>query len=65
VSRRLAIETALSLQPRVTENGWFAARPSGTEDVFKIYAESVLGREHLTHIQEEARGIVDGAFASV
>ena len=49
----------------VTENGWFAARPSGTEDVYKIYAESFLGREHLARIQEEARAIVDGAFAAV
>jgi phosphoglucomutase len=42
----------------VTENGWFAARPSGTEDVYKIYAESFLGEEHLGRIQEEARAIV-------
>jgi phosphoglucomutase len=42
----------------VTENGWFAARPSGTEDVYKIYAESFLGVEHLRWIQEEARQIV-------
>ena len=42
----------------VTENGWFAARPSGTEDVYKIYAESFLGGEHLRRIQEEAREIV-------
>jgi phosphoglucomutase len=42
----------------VTENGWFAARPSGTEDVYKIYAESFLGEEHLRRIQEEARAIV-------
>ena len=42
----------------VTENGWFAARPSGTEDVYKIYAESFLGEEHLRQIQEEARAIV-------
>jgi phosphoglucomutase len=47
----------------VTENGWFAARPSGTEEVYKIYAESFLGDDHLRRIQEEARGIVDGAFA--
>jgi phosphoglucomutase len=47
----------------VTENGWFAARPSGTEEVYKIYAESFLGEDHLRRIQEEARGIVDGAFA--
>ncbi|MEZ4414979.1 MAG: phosphoglucomutase (alpha-D-glucose-1,6-bisphosphate-dependent) [Gemmatimonadota bacterium] len=47
----------------VTENGWFAARPSGTEDVYKIYAESFLGREHLARIQEEAAGIVAAALA--
>jgi phosphoglucomutase len=46
----------------VTENGWFAARPSGTEEVYKIYAESFLGVDHLRRIQEEARGMVDGAF---
>ncbi len=45
-----------------TENGWFAARPSGTEDVYKIYAESFLGREHLARIQEEAQAIVKAAF---
>ena len=48
----------------VTENGWFAARPSGTEDVYKIYAESFLGEAHLEQIQAEAREIVAGAFAS-
>ena len=42
----------------VTENGWFAARPSGTEDVYKIYAESFRGEEHLRRIQEEARQII-------
>jgi phosphoglucomutase len=41
-----------------TRNGWFAARPSGTEDVYKIYAESFLGREHLKRIQEEAQEMV-------
>jgi len=46
----------------VTKNGWFAARPSGTEDVYKIYAESFLGREHLNRIQEEAQKIVDKAL---
>jgi len=45
-----------------TENGWFAARPSGTENVYKIYAESFLGNEHLSRIQEEARAIVDKAL---
>jgi phosphoglucomutase len=48
----------------VTENGWFAARPSGTEDVYKIYAESFLGAGHLRRIQEEARQIVSAAFAA-
>ncbi len=43
----------------VTENGWFAARPSGTEDVYKIYAESFQSSEHLKKIQEEAQSIVD------
>ena len=47
----------------VTENGWFAARPSGTEDVYKIYAESFLGSDHLRKIQAEAREIVSAALA--
>ena len=42
-----------------TENGWFAARPSGTEDVYKIYAESFLGQDHLANIQAEAKDLVD------
>jgi phosphoglucomutase len=42
----------------VTENGWFAARPSGTEDVSKIYAESFLGEEHLRRIQKEAARLI-------
>ena len=42
----------------VTAHGWFAARPSGTEDVYKLYAESFRGIEHLRRIQEEARAIV-------
>jgi phosphoglucomutase len=46
----------------VTEHGWFAARPSGTEDVYKIYAESFRGPEHLARIQAEAREIVSAAF---
>jgi len=45
-----------------TENGWFAARPSGTEDIYKIYAESFLGQQHLKRIQEEARSIVNEAL---
>ncbi|MET4583234.1 phosphoglucomutase [Conyzicola nivalis] len=46
----------------VTENAWFAARPSGTEDVYKIYAESFLGDEHLKRVQAEAKEIVDAAL---
>ena len=45
-----------------TANGWFAARPSGTEDVYKIYAESFSGPDHLARIQEEARAIVGTAL---
>jgi phosphoglucomutase len=46
----------------VAENGWFAVRPSGTEDLYKVYAESFVGDDHLRAIQEEARAIVDAAF---
>jgi phosphoglucomutase len=45
-----------------TKNGWFAARPSGTEDIYKIYAESLKSAEHLAQIQKEAREIVDAAL---
>ena len=48
----------------VTENGWFAARPSGTESIYKIYAESFRGADHLAQIQEEAQAIVSSALAS-
>lgn len=48
----------------VTENGWFAARPSGTENVYKIYAESFISLEHLGQIQTEAQAIVDAALKS-
>jgi phosphoglucomutase len=46
-----------------TESAWFAARPSGTEDVYKIYAESFRGPEHLAQVQEEAREVVSAALA--
>ena len=49
----------------VTENGWFAARPSGTEDLYKIYAESFKDREHLEQLQDEARQIVSDAVSSL
>jgi phosphoglucomutase len=48
----------------ITQNGWFAARPSGTEDIYKIYAESFLSHEHLQKIQEEAVAIVSATFAA-
>jgi phosphoglucomutase len=48
----------------VAENGWFAARPSGTEEIYKLYAESFLGEDHLRRIQEEAQAMVSGAFAA-
>jgi phosphoglucomutase len=47
----------------ITRNGWFAARPSGTEAVYKLYAESFQGMDHLRRIQEEARAIVATALA--
>ncbi len=45
-----------------TKNGWFAARPSGTENVYKIYAESFLGPDHLRRIQDEARALISKTF---
>ncbi|MCB9154509.1 MAG: phosphoglucomutase (alpha-D-glucose-1,6-bisphosphate-dependent) [Caldilineae bacterium] len=46
----------------VTKSGWFAARPSGTEEIYKIYAESFAGEDHLKRIQSEAQAIVSAAF---
>ncbi len=46
----------------VTANGWFAARPSGTENIYKVYAESFKGADHLKQVQEEALAIVNAAF---
>jgi phosphoglucomutase len=48
----------------VTDQGWFAARPSGTEDIYKIYAESYRGSEHLQRIQQQAQAMVSDALAS-
>jgi phosphoglucomutase len=45
-----------------TENGWFAARPSGTENIYKIYAESFKGEGHLKQLQEEAQSVVNGVI---
>ena len=68
------IETILTRAPgnnapigglKVTaESGWFAARPSGTEDIYKIYAESFRGADHLRRIQEEAQTIVSNTLAT-
>lgn len=41
----------------IAKNGWFAARPSGTDEIYKIYAENFLGQEHLARIQEEAQAM--------
>src|SRR5262249_40823637 len=49
----------------ITAQGWFAARPSGTEDVYKLYAESFRGTEHLRRIQEEAQTIISRALAGI
>jgi phosphoglucomutase len=46
-----------------TEHAWFAARPSGTENVYKIYAESLKGADHLAEVQKEARQVVDGVLS--
>jgi phosphoglucomutase len=48
----------------MAESGWFAARPSGTEDIYKIYAESFRGADHLSRILEEAQTIVNEALAA-
>ena len=48
----------------IVKDGWFAARPSGTEEIYKIYAESFLGQDHLRKIQLEAQAIVSETLAS-
>jgi phosphoglucomutase len=47
----------------IAKDGWFAARPSGTEEIYKIYAESFLGQNHLRQIEEEAQAIVSETLA--
>jgi phosphoglucomutase len=74
-STELAGETIINIQTHApgnnaaiggvkvsTENGWFAARPSGTEDIYKIYGESFKGEEHLQCLLDEAQALVDGVF---
>ena len=48
----------------IAQSGWFAARPSGTEEIYKIYAESFRGKDHLLRIQAEAQEIIRGALAT-
>jgi phosphoglucomutase len=48
----------------IAANGWFAARPSGTEEVYKIYAESFLSEDHLRRIQQEAKNSIARVFAA-
>ena len=48
----------------MTGDGWFCARPSGTEEVYKIYAESFRSEAHLRQIQDEAQAIINAAFAA-
>jgi phosphoglucomutase len=63
VTRAPANNAAIGGVKVVTSQGWFAARPSGTEDIYKIYAESFLSEDHLRMIEKDAVTIVDGAFA--
>jgi phosphoglucomutase len=48
----------------IAESGWFAARPSGTESIYKLYAESFKGPDHLRRIQEEAHAVIQKAFTT-
>jgi len=63
LSRAPGNDAAIGGVKVVTERAWFAARPSGTENVYKIYAESFAGPEHLAQVQAEAKAIVDAAIA--
>lgn len=62
ITRAPANDASIGGVKVITENGWFAARPSGTEDIYKIYAESFRGKDHLENILEEAQHIVDEAL---
>jgi phosphoglucomutase len=64
LTRAPANDAAIGGLKVVSENGWFAARPSGTENVYKIYAESFKGSEHLNQILDEARKIVGAALGA-
>jgi phosphoglucomutase len=62
LTRALGNDAPLGGVKVIAESGWFAARPSGTEDIYKIYAESFRGAEHLGRILEEAQSIVTKAL---
>ena len=64
LTRAPANDAAIGGLKVVSENGWFAARPSGTENVYKIYAESFKGPAHLDTILDEARKIVGAALGA-
>jgi phosphoglucomutase len=64
LTRAPANDAAIGGLKVVSENGWFAARPSGTENVYKIYAESFKGPAHLDRILDEARKIVGAALGA-
>ena len=49
----------------IADNGWFAARPSGTEDIYKVYAESFRGADHLKRVLSEAEAIVGAALTAL
>jgi len=54
--------TAIGGVKIIAKSGWFAARPSGTEDIYKIYAESFNSKDHLLQIEAEAQAVVAGVF---
>ena len=64
LSRAPGNDAAIGGLKVITDQGWFAARPSGTEDIYKIYAESFQGQAHLQRILDEAQAIVDAALAT-
>jgi phosphoglucomutase len=63
LSRAPGNDAAIGGVKVITERAWFAARPSGTENVYKIYAESFAGQDHLRRVQDEAKKIVDAAIS--
>ena len=62
VFQSVSATIAFFLAVKLTDSAWFAARPSGTEDKYKIYAESLKGADHLTEVQSAAKSLVDAAL---